>query len=58
MRPATAPMQVNGANLWRKAVLALCASLVGVALAYTASPPGTGIADPPSVFGVHRVTGW
>ena len=43
MRSATAPVQVNGTNVWRKVVLALCASLVGVALAYTASPPGTSI---------------
>ena len=56
MRPATAPMQVNGANLWRKAVLALCASLVGVALAYLASPPKAIATDP--VFGFHRMTGW
>ena len=58
MRSATEPVQVNGTNVWRKAVLALCASLVGVALAYIASPPGTSITAPPSVFGVHRVTGW
>jgi hypothetical protein len=58
MRSATILVQVNGSNVWRKAVLALCASLVGVALAFIASPPGTSITDPPSVFGVHRVTGW
>ena len=56
MRSATAPVQVNGANVWRKAVLALCASLVGVALAYVASPPKAIATDP--VFGFHRMTGW
>jgi len=64
MRSATAPVQVNGTNVWRKAVLALCASLVGVALAYVvgvalayvASPPKANATDP--VFGFHRMTGW
>jgi len=56
MRSATAPVQVNGTNVWRKAVLALCASLAGVALAYVASPPKAIATDP--VFGFHRMTGW
>ena len=56
MRSATAPVPVNGTNVWRKAVLALCASVVGVALAYVASPPKAIATDP--VFGFHRMTGW
>ena len=56
MKSATASVQVNGTNVWRKAVLALCASLVGVALAYVASPPKATATDP--VFGFHRMTGW
>jgi hypothetical protein len=56
MRSATVPVQVNGTNVWRKAVLALCAGLVGVALAYVASPPRAIATDP--VFGFYRMTGW
>jgi hypothetical protein len=56
MRSAALPVQVNGTSVRRKAVLALCASLVGVALAYIASPPKATATDP--VFGFYRMTGW
>ena len=56
MRSATLPVQVNGTKFWRKAVLAVCAGLVGVALAYVASPPKATATDP--VFGFYRMTGW
>jgi hypothetical protein len=54
MRSATTPVLANGTELWRKAILALCAGLVGVALAYVGSPPGSVAIDP--VFGFYRMS--
>ena len=56
MRSATLPVRVNRTNVWRKAPLALCASLLGFALAYVASSPKATATEP--VFGFYRMTGW
>ncbi len=58
MKSATTATGSISISARRKALLALCASLVGVALAYTASPPKTTTIDhsPGSAF--HRMIGW
>jgi hypothetical protein len=48
------PVLANGTKLWRKAILALCAGLVGVALAYVGSPPKPVALEPG--FGFYRMS--
>jgi hypothetical protein len=58
MKAATTATGSIAIGAWRKALLAVCASLAGVALAYTASPPKTVTIDHSFGSAFHRMIGW